>query len=57
MGMGELDKLLAVDEEVVNAQLAYMQKKIVKRGVGAEKRGMLKYYEYKLALEEGASIK
>lgn len=32
-----------------------MQRKIVKRGVIFEKRGILKYFEYKLALQEGSS--
>lgn len=35
----------------VNIITKYMMNKIVKRGVIQEKRGILKYYEYKLLIE------
>ena len=38
----------------MNDEIGYILKKIVKRGVVFEKKGMLKYYEYKLAKKEGA---
>jgi hypothetical protein len=50
-----LDGLLRLSGDIQEGQVSYMLKKIVKRGVVFEKRGMLKYYEYQLAKQEGAS--
>ena len=44
-----------MDKDYADAQMAYMLKKIVKRGVVFEKRGILRYYEYQLAKKEKAS--
>ena len=55
--INQIDKLLNANEDILDKQVNYMLKKIVKRGVVFEKRGMLRYYEYKLAKKEGAPMK
>ena len=55
--INQIDQLLHASEDILEGHVNYMLKKIVKRGVVFEKRGMLRYYEYKLAKKEGASVK
>jgi hypothetical protein len=55
--INDLNLLLTGNDEYTKAQVGYIMKKIVKRGVVNEKRGVLRYYEYKLALAEGAPPK
>ena len=42
--MNEINSLMVASEDIKEGQLAYMLRKIVKRGVTFEKRGILKYY-------------
>ena len=42
--LNEMDVLLESSEDIIQEHVAYMLKKIVKRGVTFEKRGMLRYY-------------
>lgn len=42
--INEINSLMVTSEDIKEGQLAYMLKKIVKRGVTFEKRGILKYY-------------
>ena len=42
--INEINSLMVTSKDIKEGQLAYMLKKIVKRGVTFEKRGILKYY-------------
>ena len=57
LNLNSIDSLLSGNAEYIAEELNYIVKKIVKRGVVNEKKGLLRYYEYKLALAEGESPK
>ena len=42
---------MKANEEIIEAQIKYMTRKIIKRGVLYESKGVLKYYNYKMLVE------
>ena len=49
--VGQLETLLTTNEKIIKTQLTYMMRKIIKRGVLYESKGVLKYYQMKMLVE------
>lgn len=51
-----MDSYFICPDNITLAYLKYIHKKVIKWGSLTERKNIIKYYEYKLALEEGSDV-
>jgi hypothetical protein len=51
-----MDAYFDCPDEMTSVYLKYIRKKVIKWGALIDRKNIVKYYEYKLAIEEGTDV-